>query len=148
MDQALYEQLQQWHEDGHYRRIVDAITALPPQARDDELESQLARALNNLGQYEQAIDILQRIAPRCTDDAAWHFRMGYARYYRKEYAQAQDCFARVLELTPDDTKARFLLGECRHALRRRNDPSVHILHNTCIPSKPHSFVPVNDIPAD
>ncbi len=52
------KQLARWHEDDEFQKIVDAILALPEEERDYDLTGQLARALNNLEDYETAAEVL------------------------------------------------------------------------------------------
>ena len=53
MDKKFLKQLARWHEDDEFQKIVDAILALPEEERDYDLTGQLARALNNLEDYER-----------------------------------------------------------------------------------------------
>ena len=48
LDTELLGQLQRWHEEDQYQRIIDAIEAIPQPERGYELTCQLARAYNNL----------------------------------------------------------------------------------------------------
>ena len=45
---TLLEQCQIWNDRCEYKKIVDAIEALPEGERAPELDSELARAYNNL----------------------------------------------------------------------------------------------------
>ena len=47
LDTELLGQLQRWHEEDQYQRIIDAIEAIPQPERGYELTCQLARAYNN-----------------------------------------------------------------------------------------------------
>ena len=58
MDKKFLKQLARWHEDDEFQKIVDAILALPEEERDYDLTGQLARALNNLEDYETAAEVL------------------------------------------------------------------------------------------
>ena len=44
----LLAQCELWHQAGDYQKIIDAIEALPADQRTPELDSELARAYNNL----------------------------------------------------------------------------------------------------
>ena len=55
MKRTSMQQLEQWHVQGQYQKIVEAIEAIDPTERGYELTGQLARAYNNLGQYERAL---------------------------------------------------------------------------------------------
>ena len=58
------DQMQKWNEDEEYQKIVDAIEALPAPSRTPELDSELARAYNNLAEvgdrelFKKAIRLL------------------------------------------------------------------------------------------
>lgn len=43
----LLQQCQQWTEQDEFRKIIDAIEALPDDERTPELDSELARAYSN-----------------------------------------------------------------------------------------------------
>lgn len=64
MDEELLAQLKRWHEDNEYQQIVDRIQEIPPDTRDYETISQLARAYNNLEHYGEALEQLLSIAGR------------------------------------------------------------------------------------
>ena len=48
MGSRLLKQLQEWHEQDEYQKIVDAIKAIPKEKWDYDMISHLARAYNNL----------------------------------------------------------------------------------------------------
>lgn len=49
----LLEQCQKWNENDEYQKIIDALEAIPAGERTPELDSELARAYNNLAQVEK-----------------------------------------------------------------------------------------------
>lgn len=104
------KQLARWHEDDEFQKIVDAILALPEEERDYDLTGQLARALNNLEDYETAAEVLLTVEAEGQHDPLWHYRLGYAYYYSDRFGQAKERFEQVLRLTPDDQDARMFLG--------------------------------------
>lgn len=129
MDQNFYHQLQQWHEDDEFQKIIDAIEALPLGERNYELTCQLARAYNNLGTvgetepYERAVEELLSVREQGEEDPLWHFRLGYAYFYLDREAEALPEFERVLELEPDDGDAKLFLSWCRESLLKGENPS-------------------------
>ena len=44
----LLEQCQIWNENSEYQKIIDALEAIPAEERTPEMDSELARACNNL----------------------------------------------------------------------------------------------------
>ena len=83
LDTELLGQLQRWHEEDQYQRIIDAIEAIPQPERGYELTCQLARAYNNLagpeeaGPLEKSVSLLESIADQGQEDPLWHYRLGY-----------------------------------------------------------------------
>ena len=64
---TLSEQCQHWNEQGEYQKIIDALEAIPARERTPEMDSELARAYNNLAGpgdkelFQKAIDLLKKI---------------------------------------------------------------------------------------
>ncbi|APO43035.1 cell wall assembly protein [Paenibacillus xylanexedens] len=102
MRDDLLVQLQEWHEEDEFQEIVDAIQAIPVEERDYELVNHLGRALNNLEQYEEAVEQFLTVAKEGTGDPLWHYRIGLAYYYLEQYAHALQAFERADELDPED----------------------------------------------
>ena len=44
----ILKQCQKWHEKDKYQKIIDALEAIPAEERTPEMDSELARAYNNL----------------------------------------------------------------------------------------------------
>ena len=44
----MLQQCQKWHEEDKFQKIIDALEAIPAQERTPEMDSELARAYNNL----------------------------------------------------------------------------------------------------
>lgn len=75
------KQLEDWHAKGKHEKIAETLLALPEKERNYNLTSLLARALNNLSRYEEALHLLESVRAEGQDDAYWHFRMGYSLFY-------------------------------------------------------------------
>lgn len=133
MREDLLKQLAQWHEDNEFQNIVDAILALPEGERDYELKGQLARALNNLEDYETAVEMLLSVEKEGGNDPLWFYRLGYAYYYSDMPAEAEPLFEKVLEFNPEDSDAQMFLGWCKEELKGRNWPDE--LNNRLIPGE-------------
>ncbi|MFC3747330.1 SMI1/KNR4 family protein [Paenibacillus sp. GCM10012306] len=102
MSDELLEQLETWHEEDEFQEIVDAITEIPEEERDYELTSHLGRALNNLGEYEEALQQFEKIREEGLEDALWHYRVGVSHYYLKQYDEARQAFEAADKLDPED----------------------------------------------
>lgn len=116
ISKELLEQLNQWHEDDEFQKIVDTLLEIPEEGRNYDLTGQLVRALNNLGDYETAVEILLGAEAEGVNDPLWHYRLGYAYYYSNSFELARDRFLRVLELTPEDEDAKLFLDWCDEQL--------------------------------
>lgn len=124
------DRCEEWNDGGEYRRIVDALEALP-EDRGAEADSVLARAYNNLavfgdgepsmfdggvdrGYLERALGLLLRHADEMSDDPIWNFRTGYSLYYLDREGEAMPYFRRYLDHDPEDADTQELLEACIH----------------------------------
>ena len=118
----LLQQCARWHEEGAYQKIIDAIEALPADQRTPELDSELARAYNNLAGpgdkelFRKAIRLLAPHEAYFQNDHCWNFRMGYAWYYLDEEGPALHYFEQALEARPGDEDTQQFIDDCRHRL--------------------------------
>ena len=119
LDTELLGQLQRWHEEDQYQRIIDAIEAIPQPERGYELTCQLARAYNNLagpeeaGPLEKSVSLLESIADQGQEDPLWHYRLGYALFYLDREEEALPHFQRAAELDPQDPDAAEFIRQCQ-----------------------------------
>ncbi|WP_342553469.1 SMI1/KNR4 family protein [Paenibacillus sp. FSL R7-0652] len=102
MSEELLEQLETWHEEDEYEKIVDAVQEIPVEERDYELVNHLGRALNNLERYEEAVEQFLTVSEEGADDPLWQYRIGLAYYYLEQYDKAEQAFERSDELEPGD----------------------------------------------
>ncbi len=117
----LLAQLDAWHEEDEYGKIVDAIMEIPVEERDYELVSHLGRALNNLEQYEEAVAQFLTIAEEGKEDPLWHYRIGLAYYYLDRYEEALGAFEAAHELDPEDEDTQEFLEDIRSKLSDEED---------------------------
>lgn len=116
VDQKLRQKLDEWHEQNEHQKIVNAIALSREEQTDYETVSRLARALNNLGAYEEAARWLLAVEKDGEGDPLWHFRLGYSYYYLELYDKAAAAFGRSLELDASDEDAWRFLTDCLHIL--------------------------------
>lgn len=133
MSSNFIKQLQDWHQAADHQKIVEAILEVPAAERDYQLIMLLARAYNNLDDYETACELLNSIKDEGQDDDLWHFRLGYAYYNMGLDAEAKQEFERVLALNPQDEDAQQLLADCNYSLESAeaevplDDPEQYLL---------------------
>jgi hypothetical protein len=102
-------QLVSWHEKDQHGRILKAVEKLGRGNQDYEITSYYARALNNLGRFQEALDILLEMKEEGKDDGAWFFRVGYSLYYLNREEEAADFFLKAIEKGDDGEDTRMLL---------------------------------------
>ena len=108
--QALLQELETWHENNEFSKIIMAINAVPEAERPYELTCLLARAYNNLvvmedenSQYlKRSIALLESVQQQGENDPLWHYRLGYAYYFSMHFRKALRCFQAALRLDPQD----------------------------------------------
>ena len=121
----LLEQLDVWHAQNEYEKIIETLEAIPAEDRGYQLTGLLARAYSNAAngaahpEYQQrALELLQTEVDE--GDPNWQFRMGFALYWLNREAEAIPHLARIFALIPQEPDslmywddARQLLEECR-----------------------------------
>ena len=122
-------QLEQWHEENAYQKIIDCLESRSKtQALDYGLTCQLARAYNNLADLDQpeakaqlarAEELLRSVSEEGAEDPLWHYRLGYSLFYQDREEEALACFERTLELCPSDEDARAFIQECKKYIAAR-----------------------------
>lgn len=96
--QDFIQQIEQWHNDDYHQQIVDFIENLPESQQNDyDIQSKLARAYNNLGQYQQAIKVLNWIKKQGENDPLWWYKYAYALFYAAYDAEDAQPFEDALQ---------------------------------------------------
>ncbi|GGH30587.1 SMI1/KNR4 family protein [Paenibacillus segetis] len=116
MRDDLLAQLDSWHEEDEFQEIVDAILEIPVEDRDYVLVSHLGRALNNLEDYEAAVEQFLTIAEEGKNDPLWHYRIGLAYYYLDQYEDALREFEISDQLEPGDEDTLEFLESIRSTI--------------------------------
>ena len=121
----ILEQCQKWHEQGKHQKIIDALEAIPAQERTPEMDSELARAYNNLADphkptcremLKKALALLKPHEEYFQSDHYWNFRMGYSYYYLDQEGRALRYFEKALEARPDDEDTKEFIEWCRKGI--------------------------------
>lgn len=115
----LLQQCQIWTEEDEFRKIIDAIEALPDDERTPELDSELARAYSNAATVDDrdmlkhAITLLKPHEAYFRGDHRWNFRMAYAYFYLEQEHRALPYFEKALEARPGDEDTEEFIERCR-----------------------------------
>ena len=121
----ILKQCQKWHEEDKFQKIIDALEAIPAEERTPEMDSELARAYNNLADphkpggrdlLKKAIALLKPHEEYFEGDHCWNFRMGYAYYYLDQEGRALRYFEKALEARPGDEDTKVFIEWCRKGI--------------------------------
>ena len=121
-DMDILQQCQKWHEEDKFQKIIDALEAIPAQERTPEMDSELARAYNNLATpedrelYQKALSLLKPHADYFAEDHCWNFRMGYSYYFLDQEGRALPYFRKALEKLPGDEDTQELIDDCERRI--------------------------------
>ena len=118
----ILRQCQKWNEKSEYQKIIDALETIPAQERTPEMDSELARAYNNLGApsnralLKKAIALLSPRGEYFEGDHCWNFRMGYSYFYLDQEGRALRYFEKALEARPGDEDTIELIDWCKKSI--------------------------------
>ncbi|MEC0227067.1 Imm51 family immunity protein [Paenibacillus alba] len=128
MDKDLLKQLTLWHNKNQHEKIINKIIEIPEADRDYDLVCHLARALNNQENYNEAIKYFLSVQKQGEQDPLWHYRLGYAYYYLKQYKEAIVAFEQAVALDPEDAHGRRFLEMSRNAAGSAGNETIHIVN--------------------
>lgn len=112
----LIQQFREWRDEGENEMIVAAILSLPESNIDDDILNWLAEAYIDIGEYKQAIAVLESQRKRLENDYKWQFRLAVALFYAADDEECDDdeslkrnilerarvCLARGMNMNPPD----------------------------------------------
>ena len=124
-DMDILKQCQKWHEESKQHKIIDALEAIPAQERTPEMDSELARAYNNLADpykpggkemLKKSIALLKPHEEYFAGDHYWNFRMGYSYFYLDQEGRALRYFEKALEVRPGDDDTKEFIDRCKQGI--------------------------------
>ncbi|MCG4746869.1 DUF2185 domain-containing protein [Enterocloster aldenensis] len=125
LDMDILKQCQKWHEESKQHKIIDALEAIPAEERIPEMDSELARAYNNLADphkptckemLKKALALLKPHEEYFEDDYYWNFRMGYSYFYLDQEGRALRYFEKALEVRPGDDDTKEFIERCKKGI--------------------------------
>ena len=125
LDMDILKQCQKWHEESKQHKIIDALEAIPAEERTPEMDSELARAYNNLADphkptckemLKKALALLKPHEEYFEDDYYWNFRMGYSYFYLDQEGRALRYFEKALEAHPGDEDTKEFIERCKKGI--------------------------------
>lgn len=117
ISEELIKKLNDWHNTGNHLKVVLELKSLPETNNSYLLTSLLARALNNLNLYEEALGLLKSVSEQGKEDRDWQFRVGYSLFYIDgRETEAIPYFEKAIELGDDYPSTYELLLEAKSFL--------------------------------
>ena len=110
--EAMFARIHEWHKHDQHEKILEEIDKIPREFWDYEVTCLYARALNNSGQYEEALKLLMNVKTLGRSDAVWNFRIGYSLYFLGKEEEAFKYIQKSIELGDDTEDAQELLNAC------------------------------------
>jgi Flp pilus assembly protein TadD len=111
MDSQTMKYLDSLNDNEDFEAIIKFIKKIPRDQWDYDLIGHLARAYNNVGEYDKALKLLASSKTEGIDDPIWHYRNGYAHFYNDDDELARESFKEALRLKPDDEDVIWFLNE-------------------------------------
>jgi len=120
MKQSLLENLQKLYDNKKYQEIVDTLLEIEPEQWGYDLTCIFARALNELGEYDDALGYLLKVAQQGRKDYMWYVRIGYTYYLKKKYKDASKMFEKALKLQPNNQEVVLFATLAKSAEKKEN----------------------------
>ena len=111
-DMDILKQCQKWHEESKQHKIIDALEAIPAEERTPEMDSELARAYNNLADPHK---------PTCKEMLKKALALlkpheGYSYFYLDQEGRALRYFEKALEVRPGDDDTKEFIDRCKQGI--------------------------------
>lgn len=100
----IFEQLEQWHNEDEYQKILDKIEEIPEEERSNKLMFLKISALNNLKRFDEAKKELSLFSQKCTEPyefARLFYMLGYIYDNTNCEMKAVECYRNTKSLDPD-----------------------------------------------
>ncbi len=119
MKQSLLENLQKLYNEKKYQEIINKLLEIEPEQWGYDLTCLFARALNEMGEYDDAMGYLLKVANQGRKDYMWYMRIGYTYFLQKKYRDATEMFEKALKLQPNNQEVLLFLAVTKSAEKKR-----------------------------
>lgn len=139
------EILNDWYQQGRHKLIVDDINKWPKTKWNYSVRIHLARAYNNISEFDKALDILMSQEAKNEDDVYWNYLVGYTYFHKLHYDLALKFFEKSYSL--GRTEVIKYIDWCKKHIKN-NSIEIKILANkykafgfnvSCITDKPNLY---------
>ncbi|NDO45563.1 DUF2185 domain-containing protein [Clostridium sp. MD294] len=120
MKQSLLENLQKLYNEKKYQEIINELLEIEPEQWGYDLTCLFARALNEIGEYDDAMGYLLKVANQGRKDYMWYMRIGYTYFLQKKYRDATEMFEKALKLQPNNQEVLLFLAVTKSAEKQEN----------------------------
>ncbi len=103
MKNVILEKVEKLYDEDKYNQIIALIEGFQGYEKDFDLSGQLARAYNNINEYDKAITLLESFKEEGATDPKWVYRLAFACCNgTHEYSRVQKYIEDILEDIPED----------------------------------------------
>lgn len=127
MKQSLLENLQKLYDEKKYQKIINELLEIEPEQWGYDLTCLFARALNEMGEYDDAMGYLLKVANQGRKDYMWYMRIGYTYFLQKKYRDATEMFEKALKLQPNNQEVLLFLAVTK-STEKQEDVHDYINH--------------------
>lgn len=112
----IYDDLEKWHENDEYDKILETIHAIPHKYWSNRLWFRVISAFNNKKEFDKARAEIEKIQERCkspADQAKLYYMLGYGFYMEDQEIKALNLFRKAMKIDPENTADLNLYEICK-----------------------------------